>query len=227
MKEFQKIKRTILNLVKTKSKNQKIQSRRCKEWFKDDGDRTLRLNYPLNESSIIFDIGGYHGEFASDIYCKFGSTVYIFEPIELFYNKIREKFLYNKNVYVYNFGLGAKTSTEFITFLDNSSSLFAKNGEKISIQIKSISEFIKENKIDNIDLVKINIEGAEYELLESLIENKLVDKFVNLQIQFHDFVIENARERMEKIQKEISRTHVVTWQYDFVWENWHIKNKSK
>ena len=34
-------------------------------WLRADGDRTFRLDYPdLNESSIVFDIGGYKGEWS-------------------------------------------------------------------------------------------------------------------------------------------------------------------
>ena len=35
-------------------------------WFKDKGDKTLRLEYPLLDSnSIVFDVGGYVGDFAN------------------------------------------------------------------------------------------------------------------------------------------------------------------
>ena len=37
-------------------------------WYTDRGDETLRLDYPsLNKDSIVFDIGGYVGDFAYDI----------------------------------------------------------------------------------------------------------------------------------------------------------------
>ena len=75
----------------------------------------------------------------------------------------------------------------------------------------------------DVDLIKINIEGGEYEVLESLIADNKLSMFKNLQIQFHDFIIENAKERMSKIQQELAKTHVLTYQYEFVWENWKLK----
>ena len=30
-------------------------------WFADRGDQTLRLDYDLNENSVVLDLGGYHG----------------------------------------------------------------------------------------------------------------------------------------------------------------------
>ena len=67
--------------------------------------------------------------------------------------------------------------------------------------------------------MKINIEGAEYDLLDHLIETGFIANIINLQIQFHEFV-PNAKERMENIQKRLEKTHALTYQHEFVWENW-------
>ena len=89
--------------------------------------------------------------------------------------------------------------------------------------MKSITDFIKINKINHVDLIKINIEGGEYEVLETLLNNNMISIFKNIQVQFHDFIVENAKERMNAIQKKIALTHELTYQYEFVWENWKLK----
>ena len=70
--------------------------------------------------------------------------------------------------------------------------------------------------------MKINIEGGEYDLLEHFLESGFIKNINNIQIQFHDF-IPNAEERMKKIQYELEKTHSLTYQYPFVWENWQRK----
>jgi len=53
-----------------------------KRWFKNRGDETLRLDYPeLNENSVVFDLGGYKGDFAQAINEKYGCTVYLLNHI--------------------------------------------------------------------------------------------------------------------------------------------------
>jgi FkbM family methyltransferase len=203
--------------------NNHIQYLRSLPWFKINGDETLRLKYDLSETSIVFDLGGYKGEFASAILNKFNCTVYIFEPIPFLFNIIIEKFSGNKNLHPYCFGLYNKTMKEQISLSDNGSSLFIKDTESVEIQLKSITEFLQENTIYSIDLIKINIEGAEYELLESLLENGLIKRFKNIQVQFHDFIIPGAKERMNQIQENLSITHKLTYQFEFVWENWVLK----
>jgi hypothetical protein len=51
----------------------------------------------------------------------------------------------------------------------------------------------------------------------------MITRFKNIQVQFHDFIIENATERMENIQKQLAKTHKITYQFNFVWENWQLK----
>jgi hypothetical protein len=60
-------------------------------------------------------------------------------------------------------------------------------------------------------------------VLEALIAANLLHLFKDIQVQFHDFVIPNAKARMEEIQTALSKTHTLTYQYEFVWENWTLK----
>ncbi|MFV8325990.1 FkbM family methyltransferase [Flavobacterium sp. ZS1P14] len=224
-----RIKKAIKILIKYDKKSTIInnddilQYNRVKPWFAVKGDKTLRLNYDLNTDSIVFDVGGYKGEFASEILCKYNANVYIFEPVRDFFLIIKDKFLKNEKVMPFNFGLASKDQEIQIIISDNSSSVYLQGENKETIQLKSIVDFIKFNNINQIDLIKINIEGGEYDLLESLIDNGCISIFKNIQVQFHDFLFENAKERMNKIQKDLSITHEITYQYEFVWENWKLK----
>jgi len=225
IKKLKKIIKILINYDEKKkqlSTNEKLQFERCQPWFKDNGDETLRLNYDLNENSVVFDLGGYKGEFASDIYCKYSSSIYIFEPILEFHNVIKSKFSNSPKIHAFNFGLGGKNESLKISLTDNSSSVFIESDKFEIIQLKSIIEFINENNIKKVDLIKINIEGGEYEVLEALIANNMFSMFTNIQVQFHDFIVENAKERMKKIQIELAKTHHLTYQYEFVWENWKL-----
>lgn len=225
-----RIKKAVKILINYKSKkevnintNDLIQRERVKPWFAVKGDETLRLNYDLNENSLVFDIGGYKGEFAGDIFCKYNSSIFVFEPVNSFFQIIQNKFVKNPKVKVFNFGLAGRYEQLQISMSDNASSVFLKTEDSETIQLKSIVHFIQENNIQFVDLIKINIEGGEYELLESLIENNLITVFKNIQVQFHDFLLEDGKERMNKIQESLSKTHEITYQYEFVWENWQLK----
>jgi len=193
-------------------------------WYKDKGDDNLRLNYNLNKNSIIFDIGGYLGDFTEKISKKFESKIYLFEPNLEFYEKCLNKFKNNKNIKCFGFGLG-KTNGEFYLSDNKEASstvrILDKNKTK-KIKIKKVSDIIEELKINKIDLMKINIEGGEYDLLFFLIEKDLISRINNLQIQFHSFV-PNAKNNREKIINLLKKTHKNDWSYYFMWENWSLK----
>ena len=70
-----------------------------------------------------------------------------------------------------------------------------KNKVFPSTQAKRVKPWFKAN--GDKTLMKINIEGGEYDLLEELLDENMIKQIVNLQVQFHDFV-ERSDERMKK-----------------------------
>ena len=207
-----------------KRKVRKQQRRIVKQWRRDKGDEILRLDYDLNEKSIVLDVGGYEGQWASDLYSKYNSNIYIFEPVSAFYKNINQRFKKNININVYDFGLAGKTREELISLTGDASSIFQKSANSEGVKLISISEWIKNEKIDRIDLIKLNIEGGEYELLEHIISTGLIDKIDEIQVQFHP-IEDKSEDRMLDIQNSLSATHKPTYQYKFIWENWKIKKQ--
>lgn len=198
------------------------QSRRCRPWFAIDGDSTLRLAYPLNQNSVVLDLGGYKGQWASDIFSKYCCNVYVFEPVMAFYEAIKKRFQRNKKIRTFPFGLAEENKKVVLGVDKDCSSMFKGSDEGEVVVLHSFKEFLGTHQIRNIDLIKINIEGAEYDLLDFIIEEGLQTRISNIQVQFHDFV-PYAEKRMKAIQKMLEGTHEMTWQYPFVWENWRIR----
>lgn len=193
-----------------------------RKWYADGGETTLRYAYDLNPDSIVLDLGGFKGQWASDLFARYLCHIHIFEPVASFAAQIEERFSRNDKIKAYPFGLGGGSKTEEIHLDADGSSCFGSSSDVESIKIVDVHEWLSENHIDWIALMKINIEGGEYELLERMLETGWIPKTENLQIQFHN-IEEDSRARMEHIQTELQKTHRLTYQYDFVWENWTIK----
>lgn len=195
------------------------QSRRVAPWHLINGDKTLRLNYDLSADSIVFDIGAFEGSWSSDIFSMYTCQIYAFEPVKQFYEALIKKFAKNSKIKIYPFGLSGKSYQAEISVAAESSSVFKAGFVKESIRLVDIAQFINDQGISHIDLMKINIEGAEYDLLDRLIDANLISSIDNLQIQFHDFV-PDAELKVKKLREQLAKTHQLTYQYDFVWENW-------
>ena len=191
------------------------------KWFADRGDQNLRLYYPeLTNDSIVFDLGGYLGDFTAAIIERYNCKAYIFEPHPEYFTKCIERFSSYENVMVLNYGL-AEGKFLLSNQSDGSSFINPNHTQKDGINciMRDFSSVLKELDVKNIDLMKINIEGGEFPLMEHIISSGDQAIVRQYQIQFHNFV-ENAVDRRIQISSALSETRERTWCYTFVWENW-------
>lgn len=201
--------------------------RKVDQWFRDNGDVVHRLNYPLTQDSVVFDIGGYQGNFAQQIYNKFKANVHVFEPRKQLSNYIGSRFAGNDKVLVYPVGVGAKTEdlTIYVPRGQDEATLYPGESDIIEeeiIRVVDIVEVFEKIGVDKVDLMKLNIEGAEFDLLDRLLETNLHKNVTDIQVQYHK--INNQSEaRRDAISKKLSETHECTWNYPWVWENWKVK----
>jgi len=191
-------------------------------WNADGGDARFRFDYDLTPTSVVLDVGGYEGQWASDLYSRRRCRIRIFEPVCEFAELIDRRFSRNSDIDVLAFALGANDRTETLSLAGASSSAHKVKQSRVNIDVRDVKRWFDEAALDDVALMKINIEGGEYELLERMLDTDLVQRVAAIQIQFHYFV-ENAEQRMSVIQDRLSATHRPTWQYRFIWENWERK----
>jgi FkbM family methyltransferase len=182
-----------------------------------------RVDYPLTENSLVVDIGGLTGDWASRIYCRHSCYIDVYEPHHQLAKQARENFKNNHKVNVFNYGLASKNGTMILYGADNESSLYPTQNTvtQQTVVIRRASEIFNEKySRKNIDLLKLNVEGAEYEILPDLIQNFDMCRIRNVQVQFHQVVWDYERQR-EVIRDDFVRLGFVqTWNDEWVFENW-------
>jgi len=194
-------------------------------WQLRKGDEKLSLDYPLNESSIVFDVGAFKGFFTEKIYKKFECNIHAFEPLGDASNILESKFKNFPKVTVNNFGLIDKNEFINTSTIGASSSIFSRlEGDTTDeLEFKSFLEYIQENSIEKINFMYMNIEGSEYRLLTHIIESGFINNIDYLQIQFHNFV-KNSKNLRKNIRKNLSKTHNCNFNFPFIWERWDLKD---
>lgn len=198
-------------------------TRAHRRWVKDRGDETLRLDYPLSPDSLVLDVGGYRGEWTHRIVERYDPFVLVFEPVPTYAEGLRTRFHYNPKVEVLDFALAEKDEVAALTLLGDGSSLFRKGGTRITVCCRDVVAFFAERGIGRIDLMKVNIEGGEYPLLDRMLDVDLCRCCHDLQIQFHD-IFPDARSQRQQIRERLAQTHDLTYEYEFVWENWRLRD---
>ena len=195
-----------------------------------------RYQYNFDESSTIIDLGAYTGEWAKLITTKFNCKVHSYEAVKRYFDKIQ-----HPNIIAYHYGVTCNTGVDYIHVCDEGSAIEKlsehkkKNDLDSSYQnnIKSHSNIPLEqintidinevlNKFKHVDLLKINIEGGEYEILEKMCNTNTINNVQHLQVQFHNFV-EDAQAKYDDIVTKLQETHTCNFDSMWRWSFWTKK----
>lgn len=195
----------------------KIRDTAVLSWVRNMGDQGLSLNHDLDDKSLVIDFGGYSGDWSKKIYTKYQCNIEIYEPFSEFVEQIKEKFSGIEKVKIHNFAAGGDNYVANLIEDDLATRIVENKSGNIHV-IDAASVIEKRN----IDLLKINIEGSEYEVFESIFRNGIVKNVKNYLVQFHP-IDNNSISKYEFIANELSKTHDCVFRYPFIWEKWSLK----
>ena len=160
----------------------------------------------LNAASIILDLGGNLGAFSKAVASKYGSRTFIIEASPELFAKIDE----SPSTRKYNYAVSGRNG--FAVFHE-SRNIEAGNiiapksnstGKTFKVESRNFTSLVSELGLDEIDLLKIDIEGAEIEVFDT-ITNEDLKAVKQITIEFHDSVpIPNvATEDVKRIIEKI------------------------
>lgn len=160
-----------------------------------------------NDKCVVIDVGanvGISSLFFSTL--PFVEKIYTFEPVPDTYKQAEYNFNLNKTISKVvqhnNFGLGKNNRPEVFIFnkemkgntgvrglLSPSYALSSKDFMEVEVAICDASEKISIIKNENSGMkivVKMDCEGAEYEIFENLAHSKCIDSIDVFMIEWHD-----------------------------------------
>lgn len=125
----------------------------------------------VEDGALVFDIGGNIGYYSIALAKMRDATIHAFEPIESTYKQLVANVYYNgvqDRVRINNFGLFDKSGelTFYVYKQDfgNASAAIMheeKENEKIVCKVEQLDEYVKEQGVERIDFIKLDVEGAE------------------------------------------------------------------
>lgn len=145
--------------------------------------------FEIHDDDIVLDVGAHVGLFSlfASQFCKNGK-IFCFEPIKENYEQLMENIKINniKNIIPFNCAVSDQTKKIKIYLNDDESghSMFLENSNYVEVDSISIIDIFENNSIEKCNFLKLDCEGAEYPIIESLSENHLkrIDKTV---IEYH------------------------------------------
>ncbi len=189
------------------------------EWQQRDPHNQLLYEHPLGPDSVFIDLGGFRGDFSAEILARYQCRSLIFEPVPSYAEKIQYRLENNAQAEIVAAGLAAEASTMSLSIAGESTSLYKSDGQQINATLLQFEDAMRERDIQHIDLLKINIEGGEYDLLDWLVSSQWAQRIDRLLVQFHDFV-PDAEARRSRLIQALGKTHEPYFGVPFVWEGW-------
>ncbi|MDB4834363.1 FkbM family methyltransferase [Acidimicrobiia bacterium] len=181
----------------------------------------------LNSKDICLDFGANVGIY-SQLFAKYQSKVYSFEPDPIPFRLLKEKSLKFKNIYPFMKAVGTSNSKGKL-YLDKNYSLnelfysehnsLVKEKDNVSetyieVEIIDIAEWLKD--FDNIKFAKIDVEGFEVELINYLIDSAAIDKIDYIFVETHEKRIKNLNSEIKELKFKINHLGI---ENKFFW-NW-------
>ena len=138
----------------------------------------------LHPGAVIYSGGvGEDITFEQELIRRFGVRIHIFDPSPVAATTIA---LANNGGLLFKpMGLAASSAAKFSVGGGTASSTWLKAGGSATLPCTSLAREMEMNGHDSIDLLKIDIEGFEYEVLESCLAEHI--PIQQICVEFHDF----------------------------------------
>ena len=164
---------------------------------------TLILEYysklNLIEGDTVIDIGGHYGFFTMYALNKGASRVHIIEPTKTTFDVLCKNLKDYKNVNKYNLAIssdnenkeliaiGSSSCNSFHETYNNSPNNVENQGvrKKQIVNCVTLEQFMKNNNIDRIDALKLDCEGAEWDLLPAISDDFFKYKVRKISMEAH------------------------------------------
>ena len=193
------------------------------KWFLFNRDKLI-FDIKLKQEGLVLDIGSYLGEYTKRVLGKNPKmTFWLYEPIPSYFNACVNKFINRENVVVYQTAVSAD-GRDFQMQIDGLRSRQGSNTSSEGVPVDSVSIQEIFDSVSEIELLKMNIEGMEYECLEQLVRTNTLIKAKFLLIQFHNCE-KDSQERRNALRMAIARDFNNIYTFEWIWELWIRKEE--
>ena len=179
------------------------------------------------EKLIIIDGGAHKGVF-SDVALACGAICHAFEPNLYLCAFLRNLYKNNKNFILHEAAIGTKN--EKTTFYDIDENIVSdgasivhiqtpyKQSAGYDVQVFDFCAFLKKLIAEHgkIHFLKLDIEGAEFEVLDAILEQNLFPHIDYLMVETHERFFTNPKAKIRQLQTKIRQKNATNIYLDWV-----------
>lgn len=147
----------------------------------------------LRDDSIVVDVGANIGDFSiqASRACPAG-TVFAIEPVPEHCRLIERQIELNRvgNVKVFQGALGGVEGDQELFMAGSKSSIHWGEGSRIKVHVETLERFMQTHGIARIDLLKLDCEGAEWDILPA--SEALLPRISQICMEYHNGKLDAA-----------------------------------
>jgi FkbM family methyltransferase len=140
----------------------------------------------VREDSVVVDLGANVGGFSREMEHKYGCVCYAVEPNPESYARLETL----ASVRPFNMAIADHDGTlRFYVAANSEASSMTRTSDsdrEIEVSAMRLDAFAQREHLGQIDLLKVDVEGAEVELIDSL-SDAFLGNIVQIAMEFHDF----------------------------------------
>ncbi len=188
----------------------------ARTWIALDGDARIRRRLKVPRGGLVLDVGAYEGEFAAHARSVLDARVIAIEPIPEFTSALRQRFAGDDFVTVVPVALGRSNGLIDLQVAGDGSSAWVEGESSVEVPLVDAAEIVGDRQVD---LLKMNAEGAEFDVLDRLVETGQIRQVQTILVQFHKFV-PDAQTLRSDLRRRLQSTHQCVVNVPWVWELW-------
>lgn len=185
------------------------QIKKEKQWVGNTYGGFYLANDTLSNNSIVYSIGiGEDVSFDLDIIKRYSCKVFAFDPTPKSVEWV------NKNVKDENFifspvGISAKKDSKLFYLPKDSNHVSGslkkiktvEQSRSLELNFDTLKNQMIKNKHDKLDLLKMDIEGSEFDVVDFIFNNQVeIDQIL---VEFHPHLFKNGRTKTKKAIKKL------------------------
>lgn len=205
MKLIKRILKKIVLAISRKNKHLKINIDCKKVWYGNKYGGFYAFPNSLDKSSIVYSFGiGEDISFDTALIENHGCKVYGFDPTPKSINWCRNQNL-PANFFFFNFGIAEK-SGDVDFYLPNKNEHVSGSAtihsnvsieKKCKVMMKSLNEITKDLNHKKIDVLKLDIEGSEYDVIKTIpFDDIIINQIL---IEFHERFFKDGKQKTQKV----------------------------
>ncbi|MGX3011122.1 FkbM family methyltransferase [Helicobacter sp. 23-1044] len=171
----------------------------------------------LDSAIIAIDCGA-HAGLVTDLFLHFGLKVHSFEPNAYLHAILAHKYRNNPSVILNKSAVSNKCGkTKFLLhdatsqgnalMLDNMQ--VAQTQEYDEVEVIDLVEYIARNILpQRIFMLKLDVEGAEFDIMDKIIATKLYEKIDYIACETHERYFKDGKEKIKNLRAKIKQNNI-------------------